>query len=252
MVDLSKEREHVKSLEQPKRYLLNFSTTAAAVDSVLFRPIIYSFLKDFQHPELLACIGWQVTTIHTHHEMYCRLLHHHVNYENEKVFFFDLVKTFPSLSLKSNWLRDNSSSAAERVVCFASVSGIIGWSRFATVLGVEGSNRMSGLRESYDKIIRDTLLQMEISKCLYLSLEDRLDDLRAKDIIQSAIDNEKKFARDALSDFYQAVGYTELDSYIQWCGDRVLRDLGYNCDPVMPSSFQWMLDILPKRVPQAL
>ncbi|KAL4579663.1 hypothetical protein LXL04_015819 [Taraxacum kok-saghyz] len=76
-------------------------------------------LKDFRQAELLECICSEINEVNNHFEMYSLLLQKYSELEELKQLAFNLVKSREWFSKKDIWPNGNSSSTAERVVCYA-------------------------------------------------------------------------------------------------------------------------------------
>lgn len=242
-IDLSQERKSYKSLEDVTAHCrIPTLTTAGIADILLFRSFSYNLLKDFKDAETIACITIHISATHTHFEMYCRLLQHYVDEEIKKTTYFDLIKNERAFLEKADWLNSNTSSPAERIVCFACIKGVFGWFRYVTTLGYKRDRIMPGLTQSNELIMKDILLHMEIARRMYKSLDvdERLDEERVKEIVQKAVNIEKNLACSLVAD-------DEHDCYIEWCGQRILGYLGYGLDTPPPQTFAWTLSLMPMR-----
>ncbi|KAL4579594.1 hypothetical protein LXL04_015747 [Taraxacum kok-saghyz] len=247
-INLSQEAARFFSETHQHRKLIRNLMALAISDNALFRTIFYDIIKDFKEDEFLACICSEINAVKNHFEMCSRLLQKYFQFAEGKQALFGTITSMESFSEKRIWLNSNSSSAAERVVCYACIKGVFGWSRFIEILNFKDDNIMkeSCLLESNNLIIRDIMLHVEFSIRLYRSLDEVLDMQRTKKIIQDAVDIENQLAREILSHL-SSEQLEQHGYYIQWCGDQILRKLGFPNETQIPESYRWTIESMPKR-----
>merc|ERR1719163_2018974 len=87
---------------------------------------------------------------------------------------------------------------AERLIAFAAVEGIFFSGSFCSIYWLKKRGLMPGLTFSNELISRDEGMHCDFACLLYNQLVNKLPDERVKEIIMTAVEQEKRFVSDAL------------------------------------------------------
>ena len=141
-------------------------------------------------------------------------------------------KNFPCITKKAEWakkwLNDNRSSFAARLVAFAAIEGIFFSASFASIYWIKKRGLMPGLTFSNELISRDEALHTEFAVLLYSKLNKKLNKKRVYEIIQEAVEIEKEFICDAIPCRMIGMNSKLMKQYIEFVGDRLIVQLGYD------------------------
>merc|ERR1712154_360231 len=139
------------------------------------------------------------------------------------------IHTMPAVEAKAQWAvqwMNGENCFAERLVAFAAVEGILFSGSFCAIYWLKKRGLMPGLTFSNELISRDEGLHAEFACLMYRSLQHQLPEDVVHNIIQGAVDVERKFICEALS--CDLIGMnSELTRYIEFVADRLLASLGH-------------------------
>lgn len=113
-------------------------------------------------------------------------------------------------------------------------------SSFATIYWFKSRNILNGLCYSNDFIARDESYHGEIGITIYKTLQHKLSESKAHEIMQGAVDIECEFADSIIPDGTAGMNRAVMKKYIRFIANDILIDLGYNKlfhDAVNPFTF---------------
>lgn len=99
---------------------------------------------------------------------------------------------------------------------------------------------MPGLCFSNELISRDEGLHCDFACLLYSKMVNRLPESRIVEIITNAVEIEKEFVVDALPVELIGMNSGLMCEYIEFCADRLLRELGCTAHYGAVNPFEWM------------
>jgi ribonucleotide reductase beta subunit family protein with ferritin-like domain len=232
-VDLSKDLTDWGNLTPDEQYFLSMVLAFfAASDGIVLENLAVRFMSDVQLSEARAFYGFQIAMENIHSEMYSILIDTFVQDGQTRTKLFHAIDNFPCIAKKADWsirwIQDESSDFATRLVAFACVEGIFFSSSFASIYWVKKRGLLPGLTFSNELISRDEALHTEFAILLYSKLATQLKQERVHAIIKDAVSIEKEFITDALPCRLIGMNAKLMTQYIEFVGDRLSLQLGYD------------------------
>jgi len=232
-VDLSKDLSHWNSLNDEEKYFISMILAFfAASDGIVLENLGARFMKEVQLSEARAFYGFQIAMENIHSEMYSLLIETYIKNTNEKNKFFNAINNFPCIKSKAdwaiNWIEDEKSSFATRLIAFACVEGIFFSGAFCSIYWLKKRGLMPGLTFSNELISRDEALHTEFAVLLYNNLNNKLEKEEFSKIIKEAVEIEKDFITSALPCRLIGMNNNLMSTYIEFVADRLCIQLGYD------------------------
>lgn len=190
------------------------------------------FMNEVQPSEARAFYAFQIAIETIHSEMYSILIETYIKDSAEKKTLFQATQNYPCITKKFNWakkwLDDDESNFATRLVAFAIVEGLFFSSSFAAIYWIKKRGIMPGLTFSNELISRDEALHTEFAVLLYSKIQYRLSSDQIYTIMKEAVDIEKEFITEAIPCRMIGMNSKLMCQYIEFIGDRLCLQLGYN------------------------
>lgn len=190
------------------------------------------FMNEVQPSEARAFYAFQIAIETIHSEMYSILIETYIKDSAEKKTLFQATQNYPCITKKFNWakkwLDDDESNFATRLVAFAIVEGLFFSSSFAAIYWIKKRGLMPGLTFSNELISRDEALHTEFAVLLYSKIQHRLSSDQIYTIMKEAVDIEKEFITEAIPCRMIGMNSKLMCQYIEFIGDRLCLQLGYN------------------------
>lgn len=190
------------------------------------------FMNEVQPSEARAFYAFQIAIETIHSEMYSILIETYIKDSAEKETLFQATQNYPCITKKFNWakkwLDDDESNFATRLVAFAIVEGLFFSSSFAAIYWIKKRGLMPGLTFSNELISRDEALHTEFAVLLYSKIQYRLSSDQIYTIMKEAVDIEKEFITEAIPCRMIGMNSKLMCQYIEFIGDRLCLQLGYN------------------------
>ena len=190
------------------------------------------FMNEVQPSEARAFYAFQIAIETIHSEMYSILIETYIKDSAEKETLFQATQNYPCITKKFNWakkwLDDDESNFATRLVAFAIVEGLFFSSSFAAIYWIKKRGIMPGLTFSNELISRDEALHTEFAVLLYSKIQHRLSSDQIYTIMKEAVDIEKEFITEAIPCRMIGMNSKLMCQYIEFIGDRLCLQLGYN------------------------
>lgn len=226
-IQLKADRRDLLELDQASsRRFLTYLTGAAMLDGLRFKSISYDLLDQLFKAEIDSFIGCQIVAEQNHLEMYGRLLSIYAVEEFQRELICKTLEFFPSVSEKAEWL--SGMKETEIVVFSACIKGIFGSVLYAGGLFYKSEGKMSGFSKAICLILRDLEVQLKFLGKLYHSKDKfKVERSRVDEIVEKAVELEIFFAQEFDCCDVLGIDKSEMDSYIQYRGDEVLRILGF-------------------------
>merc|ERR1712113_206948 len=190
-----------------------------------------------------AFYGFQIAMENIHGETYSLLIEQYVRDPVEKGRVFHAIQTMPAVEEEASWAiqwMNRDCSFAERVVAFAAVEGVLFSGSFCAIYWLKKRGLMPGLTFSNELISRDEGLHAEFACLIYRSLQHQLPEDVVHNIIQGAVDVERKFICEALSCDLIGMNSELMTRYIEFVADRLLTSLGHTKLYNASNPFDWM------------
>ena len=248
-IDLSQDLQHWNDrLSQNERHFIKTVLAFfAASDGIVLENLAVRFMKEIQIPEARCFYGFQMMMENIHSETYSLLIDTYLQEDSrEKKRLFEAIQTIPCVTKKADWalewIGDQKSSFAHRLVAFACVEGVHFSGSFCAIFWLKKRGLMPGLTFSNELISRDEGLHCDFACLLYSTLqpENRLSQEEVHAIVASAVLVEQEFVCDALPVDLIGMNSKTMKQYIEFIADRLLVALG--CDKMYKSAnpFDWM------------
>ena len=223
----------------------------AASDGIVSENLALRFMGDVEIPEVRCFYGFQIMMENIHSETYSLLIDSFIRDNDERTRLFNAIDTIPCVKKKADWAirymatdsKEGSSSFLLRLVAFAAVEGIFFSSSFCAVFWLKKRNLMPGLCFSNELISRDEGLHCDFAVLLFkvLSPKGGKDySSQITDIIRDAVEVEKEFVRDSLQVGLIGMNAELMCRYVEFCADRLLRELGCSKFYFTLNPFPWM------------
>lgn len=247
-VDLSKDLVHWDRLKDGERHFISHVLAFfAASDGIVNENLVQRFCQEVQVPEARSFYSVQILIETVHSEMYSMLINTYIRDLKERDYLFNAIETMPCVKRKADWalqwINDNKSSFAERIVAFAAVEGIFFSGSFAAIYWLKKRGLMPGLTYSNELISRDEGLHCNFACLLYSYLVKKPSDDRVKDIITKAVSIEQEFLTEALPVDLIGINCVLMKQYIEFVADRLLVDLCLNKVYNVENPFDFMESI---------
>ena len=256
-VDLSKDLKDWATLTDDEKHFISMILAFfAASDGIVMENLACRFMNDVKVAEARAFYGFQIAMENIHSEMYSLLIETYISDKEKKLELFNAVTNYPCIEKKANWakqwIEDNTSSFATRLVAFAVVEGIFFSSAFASIFWLKKRGLLQGLTFSNELISRDEALHTEFAILLYnkCKIQDKLTTKVNHDIIKEAVEIEKEFITEAIPCKLVGMNANSMSAYIEFVADRLVVQLGYNkiYNTKNPFDFMEMISIQSKTI----
>jgi len=243
-IDLASDTKDWDKLNDGERHFIKHVLAFfAASDGIVNENLATNFSSEIQIPEARAFYGFQMAMENIHSETYSLLIEQYIKDPEEKDRVFNAIQTMPAVAEKANWAiqwMNHQNSFAERIVAFAAVEGILFSGSFCAIYWLKKRGLMPGLTFSNELISRDEGLHAEFACLLYGSLQNKLPDDVAHDIIRGAVEAERAFICEALPCDLIGMNSELMTRYIEFVADRLLSALGHPKLFKASNPFDWM------------
>jgi len=244
-LDLAHDYKDWEKLNDNERYFIkNVLAFFAASDGIVNENLLMNFASEVQYPEARCFYGFQVAIENIHSEVYSLLIDTYIKDAQEKDKLFNALETTPCVAKKANWALKwcdaKYASFAERLVAFAVVEGIFFSGSFCAIFWLKKRGLMPGLCFSNELISRDEGMHCDFACLLYNQLKTKLSQDEVYAIMKDAVSIENSFVSEALPVELIGMNSKLMQSYIEFCADRLLVALGYQKLYNSTNPFDWM------------
>lgn len=232
-IDLSKDRdEWVNKLTENDRYFIkHILAFFAASDGIVMENLAVRFMREIQIPEARAFYSFQIAMENVHSETYSGLIDCYIKDQKERDLLFNAIETIPCVKRKAEWalkyIEDTESDFATRLVAFAIVEGVFFSSSFCSIYWLKKRGLMVGLTFSNELISRDEGQHTDFACLLYSKLINKLTQSNVYQMMEEACNIEKEFITEAIPCNLIGMNQDMMKTYIEYCSDRLLVQLGY-------------------------
>lgn len=251
-LDFSMDFEHLRDKINPKeahliKRLVAFFATA---DNLVAHNLVLNFYKHVNSPEYRMFLGKQLFDEMLHVETYLLLVDNYIVDRDERRAAFDAYQEIPSIKQKADFCfkymdsinnLDELKTDADRrqflenLICFAAcVEGLFFFGSFAYVYYLRSRGLLPGLATATNWIFRDETIHIQGAVGVvntirkeYPQLFDASLEARVYAMIEEAIDVEMNFCEDALSFGVTGISPAMMKTYLQYCADQRLQQIGY-------------------------
>lgn len=224
---------------------LGFFSTA---DSLVANNLVLAVYRLITNPECRQFLLRQASEESIHSIAYAYCVQSLAMDEGE---VFNMYHEVPSVAAKAEWSIEHTRRLSdpnfrtgtpeadrallEDLIAFYPVmEGIFFYAGFAMLMALKRDNKMVGMCEQIEFIMRDETAHFRFGNKLILSLIEENPQLwtasmqaRASEMIQEGVQLEVDFARDSLEDgSIKSVSCADIEGHIKFVGDRRLSQLG--------------------------
>jgi len=235
-IDLSKDLIDWQSLNHDeKHFIKNILAFFAGSDGIVLENIGIRFLKEVQIPEARCFYGFQMMMENIHSETYSLLIDTYIKDSDEKERLFNAIETIPCVTKKAKWaiqwINDNNSNFATRLVAFAAIEGIFFSGSFCAIYWLKKRHLMPGLTFSNELISRDEGLHTDFAVLLYSMITNKLSETQLYTIINDAVLIEKEFIQESIPCNLIGMNNKLMGTYIEYVADRLILQLSTKTQP---------------------
>lgn len=229
-VDLAQDNGRYDNLdENEKFYLKNILAFFTISDGLVIENLCGNVIDNVDIEEAKYYYNHQAFIEQVHANGYSLLIDLYIKNPKEKQDLFDSMKTNPAVNAKASWAEYwlNNGTFVEKLIAFACVEGIAFSSVFAGVFWFRSRNKMPGLAEMNELILRDEGFHYEFALQMfdkYVKDEYKPSKERITEIVLSCYETEKKFVEESLPDGLQGLTKDMMIEYVKFVVDIVLND----------------------------
>lgn len=231
-IDFSKDYDDFNKLSSNAQYFIKMILAFfAASDTIVNMNLGERFINEVTLMEATVTYQFQAMMENIHSETYSLMIDNIVRNKDEKQKLLNAVENFPSIKKKADWAIKWISSDApfiQRVIAFACVEGIFFSGSFAAIFWLKKQNIMPGLCDSNELIARDEGMHTEFAVMMKNKCTTKIDDKTVYNIFNEAVSIEKEFICESLPCSLLGMNKDLMSKYIEFVGDRLLVQLGYN------------------------
>jgi ribonucleotide reductase beta subunit family protein with ferritin-like domain len=246
-IDLTKDRDHwVKLTKDEQEFIKHTLAFFAASDGIVNENLALRFMNEIDIAEVKCFYGFQIAMENIHSETYSLLIDTYIDDQVEKDRLLNAIETIPIIQKKANWcfkwINDVDSEFIYRLVAFACVEGIFFSSSFCSIYWLKKKGLMPGLTFSNELISRDESLHTEFAILLFhhFKNDNNFDNNKIIQMVTEAVELEKEFATYSLEKNLIGMNSGLMGQYIEYVGDRLLVQLGFEKKWNVANPFDFM------------
>lgn len=232
--DLEQDKtDWLKLTENEQHFIKHVLAFFAASDGIVNENLAMNFANEVTVPEARCFYGFQIAMENIHSEVYSVLIETYIKDNAEKHKLFQAIQTIPCVEKKAKWALKYTdrtvATFAARLVAFAAVEGIFFSGSFCAIFWLKKRGLMPGLTFSNELISRDEGLHCDFACLLYSKLlpDERCSEKEVHDMISEAVEIENEFVSDSLPVSLIGMNAEQMQIYIKFCADRLLKALEY-------------------------
>lgn len=235
-----------------REYISHVLAFFATSENNVLENIVVNFMRDVKVKEAQHFYCVQLFMESVHSLTYSRMIDVLISsfsddpeaVVKEKARLFGAVEEIKSIKAKAqwakNWIDNQETSFAERLVAFICVEGIGFISSFASIFWLKKRGIMPGLCMANEFISRDESLHREFGIVLYGLLQQKLPEKRVLEIVTSFVELEIDFVKESLSVDVLGMNANDMILYVKFVGDHLLQEFGMAPHYKVKNPFQWM------------
>jgi ribonucleoside-diphosphate reductase beta chain len=229
-VDLSKD-DYDSLTKDEQFYLKNILAFFTISDGLVIENLCDNVIGNIDIEEAAYYYRHQAFIEQVHANGYSLLIDTYIKDNREKEDLFDAMVTNKAVNDKAGWAEKwlTEGTFVEKLIAFACVEGVAFSSVFAGVFWYRSRNKMPGLGEMNELILRDEGFHYEFAHNMfknYVKSEYKPSKDKIKEIILSCYETEKRFVEDAMPSGLQGLTPEMMIQYVQF----VVYDLDLRCN----------------------
>ena len=212
-----------------KFYLKNILAFFTISDGLVIENLCDNVISNVDIEEAKYYYQHQAFIEQVHANGYSLLIDTYIKDNKEKTDLFNSMVTNPAVKAKASWAENwlNNGTFVEKLIAFACVEGIAFSSVFAGVFYFRSRNKMPGLAEMNELILRDEGFHYEFAVQMfdkYVKDEYKPSKEAMKEVILSCYETEKKFVEESLPEGLPGLTKEMMIQYVEFVTDVVLKD----------------------------
>lgn len=245
-IDLSQDSKHFRSAspKQQKliKHILSFFSIA---DAIVMQNIQENFLDAVKAPEAVMFYSAQNFVEGVHADTYNNTITALIKNPEEQKELLHNVPKYKSVQAKKNfaekWMNSDR-PFCEKLVAFAMVEGLLFSASFTSIYWLKTLNKFPGLVQSNELISRDENLHCEFAIHLHSLLNEKCGQQTIYQIVQDAVNTEKVFVEESISDGMDGLTKQDMKSYVEFLADKLLSKFGLSplFNTPFPPALQFM------------
>jgi ribonucleoside-diphosphate reductase beta chain len=210
-------------------YLKNILAFFTISDGLVIDNLCDNVIDNVDISEAKYYYNHQMFIEQVHANGYALLIDTYIKDAQEKKDLFNSMLTNDAVKDKASWAEHwlNNGTFVEKLIAFACVEGIAFSSVFAGVFWFRSRNKMPGLAEMNELILRDESFHYEFALQMfkdYIKDEYKPSKEQIRQVILSCFETEKKFVEESLPDGLQGMTKDMMIEYVKFVTDVVLKD----------------------------
>lgn len=210
-----------------KEYLKNLLAFFAVSDGLVLENLATNFLQEVDILEAQYYYGHQTFIEQVHANMYSLLIDTFIKDRAEQSQMFNSITEIETVGKKAKWAMEwiNHPSFAHRLVAFACVEGLAFSSTFAGIFWFRSRNKMPGLCEANELIMKDENSHYGFATYLYnnyVKEEFKLNTEDIRKIITDCYEVEKTFVIESMPDGLQGITKKDMLDYVKYVTDTIM------------------------------
>jgi len=215
--------------DDEKFYLKNILAFFTISDGLVIDNLCDNVIDNVDIAEAKYYYNHQMFMEQVHANGYSLLIDTYIKDSTEKNNLFNSMVTNESVRVKAAWAEHwlVNGTFVEKLIAFACVEGIAFSSVFAGVFYFRSRNKMPGLAEMNELILRDESFHYEFALQMfseYVKDEFKPSKENIKEIIMSCFETEKVFVEQSMPDGLQGISKNMMVEYVEFVTDIVLKD----------------------------
>jgi ribonucleotide reductase beta subunit family protein with ferritin-like domain len=231
-VDLSKDIiDWTNKLTDDEKYFIeHILAFFSQSDGLVNMNLGLRFTKEVQVVEAKFAYRFQQMMEDIHNEMYSLMIDNLIKDVDLKDKLFRAIETIPCIKAKGDWTTKwihSDDTYGKRLIAFAIVEGIYFSGAFCSIYWLKQRNLMNGLCIANEFIARDEGMHCTFACMLYEMITNKVEQNIVHGMFKEAIDIEKEFITVSLPCKLIGMNADLMKQYIEYVGDRLLIQLGY-------------------------
>jgi len=215
--------------DDEKFYLKNILAFFTISDGLVIDNLCDNVIDNIDISEAKYYYNHQMFIEQVHANGYSLLIDTYIKDNKEKEDLFNSMITNDAVRAKASWAENwlNNGTFVEKLIAFACVEGIAFSSVFAGVFWFRSRNKMPGLGEMNELILRDESFHYEFALQMfnnYVKDDYKPSKEKIKEVILSCFETERKFVEESLPDGLQGMSKDMMMGYVEFVTDIVLND----------------------------
>jgi ribonucleotide reductase beta subunit family protein with ferritin-like domain len=229
-VDLSDDNWDSLNINEQKvlKIILAFFSVS---DGIVNDNLINYVIPQIKQKEAEFFYNFQTMNEDIHSVQYGLFIERYIKDSDEKLEMYTPIEHMKTVRDKANWalkwIELKKDSLAHKIVSFSIVEGLFFSSLFATVFYFRQTNKLPGLCQGNELIMKDEQAHYEFAINYYKNyIGDKIPNEELRLIILSAYEIEKEFVNEMLETGLPNLTKDLMIQYVQYVVDTILVDYG--------------------------